>query len=59
LINGLNTSLGKPIINAEMGISPQVTNMKNYIRADVKATLLSLGKQGKMNEQAPRIAANL
>jgi hypothetical protein len=59
LVNGLNTSLGKSIINAEIGISPQVTNMKNYIRADVKATLLSLGKLGKMNEQAPLIAANL
>jgi hypothetical protein len=59
LVNGLNTSLGKSIINAEIGISPQVTNMKNYIRTDVKATLLSLGKLGKMNEQAPLIAANL
>ena len=59
MINGLDTKLAKSIINAEMGISPQVTNMKNYIRADVKATLLSLGKLGKMNEQAPLIAANL
>jgi hypothetical protein len=49
----------KSVIKDNLGVDSDVKNMKNYIRADVKATLLSLGKLGKMNEQAPLIAANL
>ena len=58
-IRGLDSGLAKSILNAERGISPKIDNMKNYIRADVKATLLSHAELRKMNKQAPRIAANL
>jgi hypothetical protein len=59
LFKRFDNAMIKSMIKDNLGVDSDVKNMKNYIRADVKATLLSLGKLGKMNEQAPLIAANL